>query len=209
MILSPEFCKIFRNRPAENLYGWKDYEVVGRSIAVILVNEEYCLRLQKITEKLYFGQSWSGQFPFKKRSGEIFMATMTKSLLYENDEIVGVITVASDATFFNSTEVESLKTYNNAVSGRNRTWRMNLKKIQWHPQTPIVPVPEIASSVSHLVHCYTTTVLPASLFTFPYFLLIIEVSFVHFIIELIRPQSFACEDREIIQLAHLKIEGTV
>ncbi|KAJ6326807.1 hypothetical protein OIU78_013818 [Salix suchowensis] len=57
-----------RNRSAENLYGWKDYEIIGQSATELLIAEDHYAHLKKIMERLSFGQSWSGRFPFKKRS---------------------------------------------------------------------------------------------------------------------------------------------
>ncbi|KAK8307237.1 hypothetical protein V6Z12_D03G180900 [Gossypium hirsutum] len=58
----------FWNRSAENLFGWKSNEVLGQRERALLIAEEYHAPLKKIMEKLISGQSWSGQFPFKRRS---------------------------------------------------------------------------------------------------------------------------------------------
>lgn len=130
-----------RNRSAENLYGWKDSEVIGQSATELLVAEDHYAHLKKIMERLSFGQSWSGRFPFKKRSGDLFMALVTKSPLYEEGELAGIVTVSSDAAIFNTENSQN----------RARLPRLNLKKIQWNPRPPIAPVTQIASSVSNLV----------------------------------------------------------
>ncbi|GFZ07051.1 PAS domain-containing protein tyrosine kinase family protein [Actinidia rufa] len=88
---------VYWNRSAETLYGYKDYEVLGQSVDDLLIDEGYYVFAKKIIERVKSGQSWSGQLPFKKRSGEIFMAIVTKSPLYEEGELVGVVTVSSDA----------------------------------------------------------------------------------------------------------------
>lgn len=130
---------IFWNHSAEMLYGWKDYEVIGRCFWDFLIEEEYATAINKIMEKLRFGQSWSGQFPFKKRSGEIFMAIVTKSPMYEDGQLVGVITVSSDAAVFN-----------NVNSNQPREPGFNMKRIQWQPRPQIASVPQMASSISDL-----------------------------------------------------------
>ena len=111
----------------------------------LLIDEGHYVSAKKIIERLNCGQSWSGQFPFKKRSGEIFMAIVTKSPLYEEGELVGVVTVSSDAAVFNNISSENLRTNQDCANGPPRFRGLNLKKIQWHPQ------PQIASSVSNLV----------------------------------------------------------
>lgn len=103
-------------------------------------------------EKLTNGQSWSGQFPLKKRSGEIFMAIVTKSPLYEHGDFVGVITVSSDAALFNNITSQNLRAYEDHANCQHRVRELNLKKIQWQSQ------PQIASSVSNpVLMCNTST----------------------------------------------------
>ncbi|XP_056173960.1 serine/threonine-protein kinase EDR1 isoform X5 [Syzygium oleosum] len=138
------------NHSAENLYGWKDHEVIGRRVDEILVAEEHFPSLQNIMEKLRFGQSWSGQFPLKKRSGEIFMAMVTKSPLYEGGELAGVITVSSDAALFNGISLDRSRANEEHANGLPKSRGLNLKKIQWQPRPQIAPIPQIASSVSNL-----------------------------------------------------------
>ncbi|KAF3965836.1 hypothetical protein CMV_010019 [Castanea mollissima] len=141
---------IYWNYSAESLYGWKDYEVLGKQVAELLVAEDYYAPLKKIMDSLSTGQSWSGQFPFKKRSGEIFMAIVTKSPLYEDGELASFITVSSDAAIFNSIGSVNLRSHQDHVNGQPRPRGLNLKRIQWHQRPPIAPVPQIASSVSNL-----------------------------------------------------------
>ncbi|XP_043705300.1 U-box domain-containing protein 52-like [Telopea speciosissima] len=140
---------IYWNRSAEKLYGWKDYEVLGRRVTDLAIRGENYASLQKIMEGLSSGQSWSGQFPFKKRSGEIFMAIVTESPLYEDGEHVGVITVSSDAALYHNINTEKL-TYRDRAHGQIRERGLNMKKIQWRPQPHNSLVPQIASSVTNL-----------------------------------------------------------
>ena len=69
------------------------------------------------------------------------MALVTKSPLYEEGELAGIVTVSSDSAIFNTENSQN----------RARLPRLNLKKIQWNPRPPIAPVTQIASSVSNLV----------------------------------------------------------
>ncbi|KAK4843032.1 hypothetical protein QYF36_003044 [Acer negundo] len=138
---------IYWNHSAENLYGWKVHEVLGQKPVEFLIAEEYHSALMKIMERLSSGQSWSGQFPYKNRSGQVFMAMVTKSPFYKDGELDGIVTVSSDAAIINTIDSENLKTYQE----RSRVRGLNLKKIRWHPPRPqITSVPQIASSVSNL-----------------------------------------------------------
>ncbi|KAI4327002.1 hypothetical protein L6164_019509 [Bauhinia variegata] len=138
------------NRSAETLYGWKDYEAIGKRVAELLIAEEYYAPLKGILERLANVGTWSGQFPFKKRSGEVFMAVVTKSMLYEDGELAGVITVSSDAAVFDIGSSENLRTNQSGANGQPGLQRLNFNKVQWHPLPPIIPMPQIASSVSNL-----------------------------------------------------------
>ncbi|XP_010255507.1 PREDICTED: serine/threonine-protein kinase EDR1 isoform X2 [Nelumbo nucifera] len=141
---------IFWNYAAEKLYGWTEYEVLGRRVVDLLINEEYYASMEKIMAGLSIGRSWSGQFPFKKRSGEIFMAIATKSPLYEEGELVGVITVSCDAAVFNNINSQNLRTHQDRAHSQPRQWKLNMKNIQWQSHPQIALVPQIASSVSNL-----------------------------------------------------------
>ncbi|KAK7406169.1 hypothetical protein VNO78_07789 [Psophocarpus tetragonolobus] len=141
---------IYWNHSAETLYGWKDYEIIGQRVANVLIAEENHASLQKILEKLVTGVPWSGQFPFKKRSGEVFMAMVTKTPLYEDGELVGVITVSSDAAILNSRNSENKKIFQSGNNGQAGEQRLNFKRIQWPPRPMIAPMPQIASCVSNL-----------------------------------------------------------
>ncbi|XP_020218061.1 serine/threonine-protein kinase STY46 isoform X2 [Cajanus cajan] len=141
---------IYWNQSAETLYGWKDYEIIGQRVAKVLIAEENYASLQKILERLVTGVPWSGQFPFKKRSGEVFMAMVTKTPLYEDGELVGVITVSSDSAILNSRNSENQRTYQSGNNGLPGVQRLNFKRIQWPPRPTIAPMPQIASCVSNL-----------------------------------------------------------
>ncbi|PIA49567.1 hypothetical protein AQUCO_01300394v1 [Aquilegia coerulea] len=143
---------IYWNRAAETLYGWKEYEALGQRATDLITDEQYHSSIEKIMESLITGHSWSGQFPFKKRSGEIFPALVTKSPLYEDGELVGVITVSSDAAVFNIINSENLKAYQDRSLGhvQPKEWKLNMKKIPWNPKPQISSVSQISSSVSNL-----------------------------------------------------------
>ncbi|KAK8472269.1 hypothetical protein PHAVU_002G154800 [Phaseolus vulgaris] len=137
------------NQAAETLYGWKDYEIIGQRVAKVLIAEDNYASLQKILERVVSGVPWSGKFPFKKKSGEVIMALVTKTPLYEDGELVGVITVSSDAAIVKSTNSEN-RTYKSGNNSQSGVQRLNFKRIQWPPRPTIAPMPQIASSVSNL-----------------------------------------------------------
>ncbi|XP_065029976.1 uncharacterized protein LOC135652722 [Musa acuminata AAA Group] len=131
---------IFWNQSAENLYGWLEDEALGKRVGDLLMNEEKIPYLGKIMDRLHRGQSWSGQLAFVKKSGEMFMAMVTKSPLYEDDDFVGVITVSSDAALLDENCSEMLRGNQDQAHGPART----CKRVRWRRPPPI------ASSVSNL-----------------------------------------------------------
>ncbi|CAH1453678.1 unnamed protein product [Lactuca virosa] len=137
---------IYWNRSAEKLFGYEDYEALGQTVTDLLIYDEFQTSSEKILERVRSGQSWAGQFPFRKRSGVTFMALVNKSPLYEDGELVGIVTVASDATIFNKIKSENPRTYEeDPTNDQNRTTKgLNFKKLQWHsPQ-------QLSSFVSNL-----------------------------------------------------------
>ncbi|KAG6534217.1 hypothetical protein ZIOFF_008102 [Zingiber officinale] len=135
---------IFWNKSAENLYGWKDYEALGKSNHYLLTHDKNNNNAypRKFMDQLNKGQSWSGQLTLKKKTGERFTAMVTKSPLYEDGSFFGVITVSSDAALLFSDEYsEMLRGFQHQVHGQLR----ECKRVQWSQQ------PQITSSVSNLV----------------------------------------------------------
>lgn len=123
--------------------------MIGQRIQDLLIEDPIHQAGEKIIAKLSSGESWSGQLPFRKRSGEIFMALVTKSLLYEDGELVGIITVSSDAAIFNIINSEKLRTFREPGHDQNtEQGGFNMKKIQWLPKPQSASKP---SSVSALV----------------------------------------------------------
>lgn len=130
------------NNSAETLYGWKANEIIGQRLADFLVAEEYYGSLRRILHQLITGVPWSGQFPLKKRSGEIFMAMVTKTPLYEDGKLVGVISISSDAVLVNSKDFDKQRICQSRTNDQPGIQRP--KRIHWPPR------PQIASSVSNL-----------------------------------------------------------
>lgn len=151
LILSKEISLLFRSRSAENLYHWYAEEVVGYRTIDVLVTEEYRNCLTGIRNRVCRGETWTGQFPFQKKTGELFMALVTKSPVYEGGELVGVVTVSSDATLFNRMHPLSNEHQQQAHSNRQQS---NIRKHQWH-----LPRPQIAAaSQVPVVPQYSSTV---------------------------------------------------
>lgn len=102
-------------------------------------------------ERIRNGESWSGQLPIRRRSGQSLIALVTGSPLYEDGELAGIVTVSSDASVFNQTSSGFMRTRRDNANEQSKFGKMNLKNIQWHHRPQIAAVPHLASSVSNLV----------------------------------------------------------
>ncbi|GJY40459.1 PAS domain-containing protein tyrosine kinase family protein [Tanacetum coccineum] len=136
---------IYWNRSAEKLFGYEHYEALGQTVSDLLIYDEFHISSEKILARVRSGQNWAGQFPFRKRSGVTFMALVNKSPLYEDGELVGIVTVASDATIFNKIKSENSRpAHEDDHSNGQRSRGLNFKKIQWQPPQ------QLSSFVSNL-----------------------------------------------------------
>ncbi|MCX8154066.1 MAG: PAS domain S-box protein [Candidatus Bathyarchaeota archaeon] len=84
------------NRGAEQLYGWKEAEVIGRHIDVISADTSKG-QAKTVLDQLIKGEHWSGEFVAKKRNGDIFPTIVTYAPIIDDAEkIVGAIGVSTD-----------------------------------------------------------------------------------------------------------------
>ncbi|KAL1559810.1 putative serine/threonine-protein kinase drkD isoform X1 [Salvia divinorum] len=141
---------IYWNCAAEKLFGYKDYEVIGQRAVELLFDVEHHNLVLAIMGRMRIGESWSGQLPLRKRSGQSFIALVTLSPLYEDGDIAGIVTVSSDAAVFNTTNSGNMRTRQDNANEQSKFPRINLKNIQWHQRPQIAGVPHLASSVSNL-----------------------------------------------------------
>ena len=87
------------NRFAEELYGWSEPEVLGRSIVDVTPSEVFRERADEIMAELKEGKSWSGEFLVRRKNGTSFPAMVTNTPVYdEAGTLVGIIGVSMDVT---------------------------------------------------------------------------------------------------------------
>jgi len=67
------------NRFAEELYGWSEPEVLGRSIVDVTPSEGFRERADDIMAELKEGKSWSGEFLVRRKNGTSFPAMVTNT----------------------------------------------------------------------------------------------------------------------------------
>ncbi|KAH7433010.1 hypothetical protein KP509_07G050200 [Ceratopteris richardii] len=100
------------NQCAEDLYGWKASEAIGQNILDLVVDDSRQDAATQLVNQLSRGESWSGQFPLKKKTGEVFIGMMTDTPLYEGDKFVGIIGVSTDTRPFRNSGYRESNTAN-------------------------------------------------------------------------------------------------
>ncbi|TYH50660.1 hypothetical protein ES332_D10G221600v1 [Gossypium tomentosum] len=92
---------IYWNKAAEKLYGYSAAEALEQDAIQLLVDHRDFAVALNIVHCVMTGDSWTGQFPFKNKMGERFLAVATYTLFYDEDDdddssLVGIICVSSD-----------------------------------------------------------------------------------------------------------------
>ncbi|XP_057737644.1 uncharacterized protein LOC130954885 isoform X2 [Arachis stenosperma] len=106
----------WRNLSAKNLYGYAAEEVLGQDGIELIVDSKNFALADDIVNRVVMGESWTGQFSVKNKTGEQFLAVVTNTPFYDDDgSLVGIIYVSSDLQLFVETRVLCLAA-NNAES---------------------------------------------------------------------------------------------
>jgi PAS domain S-box-containing protein len=85
------------NREAEHLYGWREEEVLGRSILDVLVPVQGRDAGIGIIEGVRQGDSWDGDFTVQRRDGMPMRVRVTDRPVYDADgHVVAVIGISED-----------------------------------------------------------------------------------------------------------------
>ncbi|KAK5794599.1 uncharacterized protein LOC108489739 isoform X1 [Gossypium arboreum] len=92
---------IYWNKTAEKLYGYSAAEALEQNAIQLLVDHRDFAVALNIVHCVMTGDSWTGQFPFKNKMGERFLAVATYTPFYDEDDdddssLVGIICVSSD-----------------------------------------------------------------------------------------------------------------
>ena len=88
---------IYWNKKAEDLYGWKEGEVIGDNILNVLTTLKTKNKAEKIMEDVTGGGKWSGEFEVKRKDGSKFTAIITVAPFYDdNGDLQGVVGVSTN-----------------------------------------------------------------------------------------------------------------
>jgi PAS domain S-box-containing protein len=90
---------IYWNRAAEKIYGWSAEEMIGQTLAEILIPEDLREQAAEIRSALREGKPWSGEFPVQRKDGSSFPVHVTDTPVHDDQgNLVGIIGVSTDIT---------------------------------------------------------------------------------------------------------------
>ncbi len=99
VVTGPDGEIMLWNRAAEDLYGWPEEAVLGRSIVDIVVPKADRALAAGIFSLVASGQSWRGDFTVERRDGTaIRVHSVDHPLLDEDGKLVAVVGVSEDVT---------------------------------------------------------------------------------------------------------------
>ncbi|XP_071690808.1 uncharacterized protein [Rutidosis leptorrhynchoides] len=89
---------IFWNRGAEHIYGYTAAEVLGSSPTEILAEPKFAHLSERILQRTVKGESWSGEFPIKNKSGERFVVICANTPYRDaHRRLIGAMCLSSDS----------------------------------------------------------------------------------------------------------------
>ncbi len=90
---------VYWNPYAERLYGWAADEVLGKNILDITPAASTEAQAVQIMSSLQRGESWSGEFEVRHRSGRTMPIQLTDSPMRdERNQLIGIIGISTDMT---------------------------------------------------------------------------------------------------------------
>lgn len=146
----------FRNRTAEKLYGYSTSEVLGNNASRLIVGISDFHLANHIIDHIKMGNSWAGQLPMRKKSGEQFSAIASYTPLYDDEcRLMGITCVSNDIRPF----MENIVTLSSYSPSGSDSRQSQYRSISMHkPKVNLEPFQTgIASKISNLVSSASIT----------------------------------------------------
>jgi len=120
---------LFWNLFAEWLYGWASVEALGANIIDFTVAPGTQEMATEILARLRKGESWSGEFPTRRKDGSVFPAQVTNSPIFgEDGELIGIVGVSVDITERKNAEEERTRLLQSERQARSEAEEANRLK---------------------------------------------------------------------------------
>ncbi|XP_068662413.1 uncharacterized protein [Aristolochia californica] len=157
-ILDLECRIIYWNRSATLLYGYSESEVLGQDAMELLIDACDIEMVSNIINRVMMGESWTGQYPVKNKSGERFLAIATNTPFKDDSgNLIGIICVSNDSRPFQETHLPpSTRKFSESEVGFNRSRSSSIGKMGMDSQQPLQVA--IASKLSNLASKVTNKV---------------------------------------------------
>ncbi len=95
----PDGLVRYWNPAAEQLYGWRAAEVLGRPIGEVNVPTQSHAQAEAVMDRVRSGHVWSGEFDVARRDGSVLTAWVTNAPYLDADgEVAGIIGASTDIT---------------------------------------------------------------------------------------------------------------
>ncbi|KAK8623929.1 hypothetical protein V6N13_065289 [Hibiscus sabdariffa] len=143
---------IFWNRHSEILHGYSAAEVLGENILKLMVSPRDLGVAYTIIHRVSIGESWTGIFPVRQKSGAMESVVATITPFYDdNGSLIGITSVSSDSRPFRERKfsfsaARQPEAYSSVFS---RSKNAVSVKLGLEPQEPLQTA--IASKISNLV----------------------------------------------------------
>lgn len=87
------------NRKAEEMFGWKAEEAIGKNTVDITTTKTSREQAEKIFKQLKKGENWTGEFQLNRKDGSVFTGLVTNAPVFDqHGKLVGVIGSTTDIT---------------------------------------------------------------------------------------------------------------
>ncbi|KAL5700307.1 hypothetical protein ACHQM5_025766 [Ranunculus cassubicifolius] len=143
---------IYWNHKAELFFGYSSSEALGHDAIKLLTDSRDFDVANRIISRTTMGESWTGQFPVKDKSGDRFLATVTNTPFYEDDgSLVGIICVSSDSRSFQSQASTTKLSATNFFQALNSPGKLGLESPQPSQLAFSSKISNLASKVANKV----------------------------------------------------------
>lgn len=101
---------LYWNKRAEEIYGWKRQEVLGKNIADFTPARQSLEETGAIMDRLRSGQPWSGEFLAHRRDGTEFPAAVSNAPVFDEEgQVIGIVGSSEDLTEKKTLEAQLLR----------------------------------------------------------------------------------------------------